>query len=150
MVRLGVILTLLIPLLATAPAALAAPVAQEAREPLPWLWWLTPLGSIVALIFAYLLYQSVMQRKEGDKVMIEIAQAVREGAMAYLNRQYRIVGIVFAILFVILLIMSLANLQSIIVPFAFITGGLFSAICGFIGMKTATNASARTAHAART
>ena len=81
--------------------------------------------------------------------MIKIAQAVRWGAMVYLSRQYRIVAIVFAVLFVILLIMSLTGIQSFIVPFAFVTGGLFSAVCGFIGMKTATNASARTANAAR-
>ncbi|MCB0164699.1 MAG: sodium-translocating pyrophosphatase [Anaerolineae bacterium] len=116
---------------------------------MPWIWWLTPVGSFVALLVAYLLYQSVMKRSEGTQIMIEIAQAVREGAMAYLSRQYRIVGVVFVILFVILLIMSFAGLQSFIVPFAFITGGVFSAICGFIGMKAATNASARTAHAAQ-
>jgi K(+)-stimulated pyrophosphate-energized sodium pump len=107
-----------------------------------------PLGSLVALVVAYLLYNSVISRDEGNDLMKEIAQAVREGAMAYLSRQYRVVGIVFAVLFVILMIMSLMGLQSFIVPFAFVTGGLFSAICGYIGMKTATNASARTAHAA--
>ncbi len=142
-----VLLTLLVTL-GAAPAALAAPVVQQAQASLPWLWWLTPVGSLVALIFAYYLYQSVMKHSEGTERMVEIAQAVREGAMAYLNRQYRIVGIVFAVLFVLLLIMSAFGLQSFIVPFAFVTGGLFSAVCGFIGMKTATNASARTAHAA--
>jgi K(+)-stimulated pyrophosphate-energized sodium pump len=147
--RLGVIFTSLFALFLIAPAALAAPLPQEARETLPLLWWLTVLGSVVALLFAFLLYQSVMRREEGTAIMIEIAQAVREGAMAYLSRQYRIVAIVFAILFLILLVMSFAGLQSFIVPFAFVTGGLFSAICGFIGMKTATNASARTANAAR-
>lgn len=136
--------------LSGAPGALAAPIAQQAGEPLPWMWWLTPIGSILALVVAYYLYRSVMSHTEGTERMIEIAQAVREGAMAYLGRQYRIVGIVFAVLFVILLIMSLLGLQSIIVPFAFVTGGFFSAVCGYIGMKTATNASARTANAART
>ena len=89
-----------------------------------------------------------MAHNEGTPRMIEIAQAVREGAMAYLTRQYRVVGIVFAVLFVVFLIMSFLKLQNPVVPFAFITGGLFSAVCGFFGMKTATNASARTAHAA--
>ncbi|MCB9098943.1 MAG: sodium-translocating pyrophosphatase [Anaerolineales bacterium] len=149
MFRRGVIVALILTLVIAAPPAFAAPLAQEAREPLPWIWWLTPVGSFVALLVAYLLYQSVMKRSEGTQIMIEIAQAVREGAMAYLSRQYRIVGVVFVILFVILLIMSFAGLQSFIVPFAFITGGVFSAICGFIGMKAATNASARTAHAAQ-
>jgi K(+)-stimulated pyrophosphate-energized sodium pump len=150
MVRAGFILTALLIALFTAPIALAAPVAQEAREALPILWWLMPVGAVIALIFAYVLYRSVMSRDEGTETMIEIAQAVREGAMAYLNRQYRVVGIVFAVLFVILLLLSLVGLQSIIVPFAFITGGFFSALTGFFGMKTATNASARTANACRT
>jgi K(+)-stimulated pyrophosphate-energized sodium pump len=149
MARLGVLFTALAIILFTAPAALAAPLAQETRESMPLLWWLAPLGGVIALVVAYLLYTSVMKREEGNATMIEIAQAVREGAMAYLNRQYRIVSIVFAVLFVILLIMSLAGLHSLLVPFAFVTGGFFSALCGFIGLKTATNASARTAHAAR-
>ncbi len=150
MARLGVILTLVLAALSAAPVALAAPLAQGGVRPaLPLLWWLMPIGSIVALVVAYMLYQSVTSRDEGTERMIEIAQAVREGAMAYLSRQYRIVGIVFVILFAILLVMSLAGLQSFIVPFAFITGGFFSALCGFFGMKTATNASARTAFAAQ-
>lgn len=149
MARLGVWFTFLFIILFMAPGALAAPLAQDTGESLPFLWWLAPFGGVVALIVAYLLYISVMKREEGNSTMIEIAQAVREGAMAYLNRQYRIVSIVFAVLFVILLIMSLVGLHNILVPFAFVTGGFFSAVCGFIGMKTATNASARTANAAR-
>ena len=109
MPRLGFVVTMLFIGLFTAPTALAAPIAQDARETLPWLWWLTPIGSGIALVVAYLLYRSVMTREEGTARMIEIAQAVREGAMAYLSRQYRIVAIVFAVLFVILLIMSLAG-----------------------------------------
>ncbi|MEZ4642278.1 MAG: sodium-translocating pyrophosphatase [Chloroflexota bacterium] len=88
------------------------------------------------------------EESEGNANMIEIAQAVREGAMAYLSRQYRVVGIVFAALFVVCLSMSFLGLQNPIVPVAFLTGGFFSALCGFFGMKTATNASARAAHAA--
>ena len=149
MKRFKFIFLLLLVALSIAPAAMAAPLAQDAQEGLPWIWWITPVGSIVALIFAYILYQSVMSRDEGTPKMIEIAQAVRDGAMAYLSRQYKLVGIAFAVLFVILLIMSFAGIQSIIVPFAFVTGGVFSAVCGFIGMKTATNASARTANAAQ-
>ncbi len=147
--RLGLIFTTLTLLLLAAPTVLAAPLQQGAREPLPLLWWLTPIGAVIALIVAYVLYRSVMSHDEGTERMIEIAQAVRDGAMAYLSRQYRIVGIAFAVLFVILMGMSIAGLQSYIVPFAFVTGGFFSSLSGFIGMKTATNASARTANAAQ-
>ncbi len=126
-------------------------MAQEAvaeRAALPWLWWLGPVAAILALGYAYYFYRQLMGHSEGTPKMIEIAQAVRDGAMAYLTRQYRVVTIVFVILFFVFLIMSFFKLQNPIVPFAFITGGLFSALCGFIGMKTATNASARTANAA--
>ena len=90
-----------------------------------------------------------MKESEGTAKMVEIAQAVREGAMAYLRRQYRAVGLVFAGLFVIFIILALVGLQNPIVPVAFLTGGFFSGLCGFFGMKTATNASARAANAAR-
>ncbi|MBE2223737.1 MAG: sodium-translocating pyrophosphatase, partial [Anaerolineae bacterium] len=128
-------------------------MAQDAaieRAALPWLWWLAPVAAILALGYAYLFYRQVMKKSEGTPKMIEIAQAVRDGAMAYLTRQYRVVTIVFVVLFFVFLLMSYFRLQNPIVPFAFITGGFFSALCGFIGMKTATNASARTAHAANT
>lgn len=118
------------------------------RMPLPAFWWLGPAAAIVALAFAFFLYRQVMRYSEGTERMKDIAQAVREGAMAYLNRQYLVVSIVFAALFVIFLVLSTLDLQNPIVPFAFLTGGLFSGLCGFIGMKTATNASARTAYAA--
>ncbi|VAW31502.1 Pyrophosphate-energized proton pump, partial [hydrothermal vent metagenome] len=97
---------------------------------------------------AWYFYQQVMKEEEGTPKMIEIAQAVREGAMAYLKRQYRAVGLVFAALFVIFVLMSLAGLQKSIVPIGFLTGGFLSGLCGFFGMKVATNASARTANAA--
>lgn len=123
--------------------------AQSAEyAALPLIWWLAPLGSILALIFAWYFYRQVMVESEGTEKMIGIAQAVREGAMAYLTRQYRVVAIVFIVLFFLFLVMSFLKLQNPIVPFAFLTGGFFSALCGFFGMKTATNASARTAHAA--
>ena len=85
------------------PAAFADGLAQGEvlREPIPPLWWLAPVGSIIALVAAYMFYRSVMQVEEGTPRMIEIAQAVREGAMAYLKRQYRVVGIIFAVLFLI-------------------------------------------------
>ena len=121
---------------------------QEGRAALPLIWWLGPVGAIAALVIAYIFYGQVMSYDEGTPKMREIAQAVREGAMAYLSRQYRVVAIVFVALFVLFLVMSLLKLQNPVVPFAFITGGLFSGICGYFGMRTATNASARAAFAA--
>jgi len=115
---------------------------------LPTIWWLTPISAFIALLFAYIFYRSVMDKDEGTPRMREIAQAVREGAMAYLRRQYRVVAIAFVVLFIIFLIMASFDLQNKIVPYAFLTGGLFSGICGYFGMRTATNASARTTHAA--
>ncbi|HUM68434.1 MAG TPA: sodium-translocating pyrophosphatase [Chloroflexota bacterium] len=121
---------------------------NAAQEPLPFIWWLGLIGALVALFFAWYFYQQVMKESEGNDKMKEIAQAVREGAMAYLSSQYRVVALVFVALLIIFSIMAFLNLQNPIVPVAFITGGFFSALCGFFGMKTATNASARTAHAA--
>lgn len=118
------------------------------RPPLPMLWWLGPIAALLALGFAFYLYRQLMGLSEGNKKMQGIAQAVREGAMAYLRSQYRVVTIIFAVLFVIFLLLSFFKLQNPIVPYAFLTGGLFSGLCGFIGMKTATNASARTTFAA--
>jgi len=118
--------------------------------PLPFAWWIVPIGSIIALLFAYIFYREVMKQSEGTPAMVEIAQTVREGAMAYLNQQYKVVGVVFLLLCVIFLIMAFGlEAQNKVVPFAFLTGGFFSGLCGFLGMKTATNASARTACAAQ-
>ncbi|HPA96738.1 MAG TPA: sodium-translocating pyrophosphatase [Thermoanaerobaculia bacterium] len=130
--------------LLTLPQVLAA----ANRPALPLLWWLGPLTAVAALVFAWILYRQMLQTSEGNERMQEIAQAVREGAMAYLRRQYRVVTIVFVVLFAIFLLLAFFKLQNPIVPFAFLTGGLFSGICGYIGMKAATNASARTAFAA--
>ena len=118
--------------------------------PLPFAWWIVPIGSIIALFFAYIFYREVMKQSEGTPAMVDIAQTVREGAMAYLNQQYKVVGVVFFLLCVIFLIMAFGlEAQNKVVPFAFLTGGFFSGLCGFLGMKTATNASARTACAAQ-
>jgi K(+)-stimulated pyrophosphate-energized sodium pump len=126
----------------------SSPVAQNADRPsLPLIWWLGVVGAFLALGMAYYFYVQVTSKSEGTDRMIEIAQAVREGAMAYLSRQYRVVAIVFGILFVIFLILAFARLQNPVVPVAFLTGGFFSGLCGFFGMRTATNASARVAHA---
>ena len=118
------------------------------RLALPLIWWAAPVASVIALIFAVIFYRSMMKETEGTDEMEEIAQAVREGAMAYLNRQYRVVGMVFVVMVIIFVVMAVFNLQNPVVPFAFLTGGIFSALAGYIGMRTATNASARTANAA--
>ena len=134
-----------------APAALAeASEASAALPKLPTIWWIAPAGSLAALLTAYLFYRSVVSREEGTPAMIEIAEAVRQGAMAYLKRQYRVVAVIFALLFALFLVMAFGlKTQNEVVPFAFLTGGFFSGLCGFFGMKTATQASARTANAAR-
>ena len=109
-----------------------------------------PLGSILSLIFALFLSKSIRRFDEGTEIMRQIAQAVREGASAYLRRQYRVVVVIFAIVFVMLLALSLTKMLPTFVPFMFLTGGFYSALSGFIGMSQATNSSARTANAART
>jgi len=106
-------------------------------------------ASILALTFAYIFFKQMMKEDEGTDLMKKIAAHVRKGAMAYLKQQYKVVTIVFVVLAVIFLVMSLFDLQNGIVWFAFLTGGFFSGLAGFFGMKTATYASARTANAAR-
>ncbi|MDE0426321.1 MAG: sodium-translocating pyrophosphatase [Candidatus Poribacteria bacterium] len=116
---------------------------------MPTVWWIAPIGSLIALGFAYYFYRAVMKQDEGNKAMRDIAQSVREGAMAYLRQQYKVVVLVFVVLCLIFLFMAFVlNAQNKVIPFAFLTGGFFSGLCGFLGMKTATNASARTTSAA--
>ncbi len=125
-------------------------LAQTTELPsVPTAWWVAPIGSLIALGFAFYFYRAVMKQDEGNDTMRDIAQSVREGAMAYLKQQYKIVGIVFIVLCLIFLFMAFVlKAQNQVVPFAFLTGGFFSGLCGFLGMKTATNASARTTSAA--
>ena len=106
-------------------------------------------ASILALAFAFIFYKQMMKQDEGTDLMKKIAAHVRKGAMAYLKQQYKVVIIVFVILAAIFGIMAYFKLQNGIVWFAFLTGGFFSGLAGFFGMKTATYASARTANAAR-
>jgi len=115
---------------------------------IPPIWWIAPAGSVLALIFAIYFYKKVMSAPEGTEKMIAIARHIREGAYAYLFRQYSIVSLVFLILLVILTICAYLGIQNPFVPVAFLTAGFFSALSGFLGMKTATNASARTAYGA--
>ena len=106
-------------------------------------------ASVLALGFAYYFYRWMLGKEEGTELMRTIASHVRKGAMAYLKQQYKVVTIVFVVLAVIFAVMAYFNLQNGIVWFAFLTGGFFSGLAGFFGMKTATYASARTANAAR-
>jgi K(+)-stimulated pyrophosphate-energized sodium pump len=112
------------------------------------IFYLVPISAIVALGFAYYFFKQMMKESEGTATMKKIAAHVRKGAMAYLKQQYKVVTIVFVVLALIFAVMAYFNLQNGWVPFAFLTGGFFSGLAGFFGMKTATYASARTAHAA--
>lgn len=115
-----------------------------------YLFWLIPIASVVALIFAGLFYRQMMRESEGTPEMQKIAAHVRRGAMSYLKQQYKIVTLVFIGLVILFAIMAYGfNLQNHWVPVAFLTGGFFSGLSGYLGMKTATYASARTANAAR-
>ena len=113
------------------------------------IFWAIPAASVVALAFAAHFYRSMMKSDEGTPKMREIARHVRSGAMAYLKQQYKIVALVFAALAVLFAVLAVNGLQNPVVPVAFLTGGFFSGLAGFFGMKTATYASARTANAAR-
>lgn len=112
-------------------------------------FYLVPVASIVALIFAYWFFKRMMKESEGTEKMKTIARHVREGAMSYLKQQYKVVTAVFIVLALLFAVMAFFGLQNSWVPFAFLTGGFFSGLAGFFGMKTATYASARTANAVR-
>ncbi len=117
---------------------------------IPMVFWLVPIASVVALGMAFFFFRQMMGEDEGTPRMKEIALYVRKGAMAYLWQQYKVVGIVFVVLCALFAFMAYGlNVQNPWVPFAFLTGGFFSGLAGFFGMKTATYASARTANAAR-
>ena len=117
---------------------------------IPFAFWLVPIASVVALSMAWFFFRSMMGADEGTPRMREIAGHVRRGAMAYLKQQYKVVTIVFVVLAIVFAFMAyVLKVQNPWVPFAFLTGGFFSGLAGFFGMKTATFASARTANAAR-
>src|SRR5674476_736120 len=114
------------------------------------IFWLVPASSVVALFFAWFFFKQMMKESEGTDTMKKIAKHVRDGAMAYLRQQYKVVGIVFVIITILFVIMAyVLEIQNPWVPFAFLTGGFFSGLAGFFGMRTATYASARTANAAQ-
>ena len=119
-------------------------------EDIPLIFWLIPLASVAALVMAWTFFSRMMREEEGTARMQEIAGYVRRGAMAYLKQQYKVVLIVFIVLATIFAVMAYGfHVQNPWVPFAFLTGGFFSGLAGFFGMKTATYASGRTANAAR-
>ena len=113
------------------------------------LFWFVPIASLIALYFAWFFFRQMMKESEGTETMAKIAEHVRKGAMAYLKQQYKIVALVFFILCLLFGWMAYKGFQNEWVWIAFLTGGFFSGLAGFIGMKTATYASARTTNAAR-
>ena len=135
-------------LTSTGFASQACEVTEVAA--IPSAWWIAPIASLVALLIAYIFYKRMMAAPEGNEKMVAIAGHVREGAYAYLFSQYRVVALVFIILFILFAVLAYFGVQNPFVPVAFLTAGFFSALCGFLGMKTATNASARTAQGATT
>ena len=111
-------------------------------------WWIAPVCAVVALLTALICYRLMIRAPKGNSTMEEIAGFVKEGAMAYLRQQYSRVGLVFVILFIVFAGLAVIGVQNPFVPVAFLTGGFFSGLCGFLGMKTATSASSRTAQGA--
>ncbi len=117
---------------------------------IPWAFWSAPICAVIALAFAWIFYQEVAAADPGDERMQEIAGYVTDGAMAYLKRQYKVVGVFFVVACLLLMFMAFVlEVQHWLVPFAFLTGGFFSGLCGWLGMKTATLASNRTAQGAK-
>ncbi|MGQ9590738.1 MAG: sodium-translocating pyrophosphatase [Planctomycetota bacterium] len=130
---------------AVAAAPAAESEAQHLRVPIEGIWWIAPVGSVVALLAAWVFYRQVLAAAAGDENMQRIASYVREGAMAYLRRQYKVVAIFFVVVSAVLFWMGRIGVQHKLVFVAFLTGGFFSGLCGFLGMHTATLASSRTA-----
>ncbi len=125
-------------------------ITGDTEHTIPKLWWIAPIGGVCALLFARKFYKEVMRSPEGNEKMVSIAGHVKEGAYAYLRQQYKVVSIFFIGAFLVLLLISFGlNVQSKVVPFAFLTSGFLSGLAGFLGMKIATSASSRTAEGAR-
>jgi len=143
------VLLLVLAALMMLPFAVAlAGESEVAMDEIDHLFWLGYVGAAAALIFVVFQAKKVFSFSEGTEKMVKIAAAIRAGANAYLKRQYRTVAIFFAVMFVLLLVLSFFGLVNQFTPFAFVTGGFFTGLSGFIGMKVATYANARTANAA--
>ncbi len=123
--------------------------AVDASAELPGIWYLAPIGAVVALAMAFVFYQGFMKSSEGDDNMVRIAQAVRDGAYAYLRAQWKTIAVVFVVLVAALVVMGMGGLQPKLTGLGVPIAGFLSGLCGFFGMKTATNASARTTQAAK-
>ena len=123
--------------------------AAGLSDMVPTMWLIAPVASVLALLFAYGFYRALMKTDEGTEKMRRVAAYVRVGANAYLRQQYKIVATVFVVFFFVFLVLAFTGVQNPFVPVAFIAGGFFSGLCGWLGMKTATQASARTANMAR-
>ncbi len=137
--------------LAVALGCSAAWAAPQDAGSIPLWWWISPLGGIVACVFAAVFYYEMKGAAPGTPAMERIAGFVREGAYAYLKQQYKVVAVVFVILSLFFAFLAFVlKVQSQWVPFSFLTGGFFSGLCGYLGMKTATFAGSKTAQAART
>ena len=121
---------------------------MAAENSVPAEWWISPIAAVIALVIALVLFFMMKAEPEGTDRMKEIANYVKEGAMAYLGRQYKVVTIIFIVLLLIFGVLAYLGIQNPFVPIAFLTGGFFSGLCGFLGMKTATAASNRTAQGA--
>ena len=125
--------------------------AGKDAGPIPLVWWISPLGGLVACVFAAVFYGQMKKAPNGNEQMERIASYVRQGAYAYLKQQYKVVAIVFVILCAFFAVLAFVlHVQSKWVPFSFLTGGFFSGLCGYLGMKSATYASSKTSQAART
>ena len=146
--RILKLILMILPGLSAFPGISRAAAGPETMST-PLFWWIAPLAAILAIVMALFLYRRMMTNSEGTEKMVEIARYIREGAFAYLQRQYRVVALVFGAFFVVFALMAFLGVQNPFLPVAFLTGGFFSALCGFLGMKTATNASGRTAEGCR-
>ncbi|MFN3467328.1 MAG: sodium/proton-translocating pyrophosphatase, partial [Candidatus Brocadiales bacterium] len=123
---------------------------ETSLEELPKLWYLAPIGALMGLAFAFKYYRDVMASPPGDKLMVEIAGHVKEGAYAYLRQQYKVVAVIFLLMVIILSLLAFVlNIQSRLAPFGFLVAGTLSGLAGFLGMRIATQASSRTAEAAK-
>ncbi len=146
------VMTLILTLGSSAFAETEEGAVQEIStlmDGVPTLWLIAPIASVIGLFFAWRFYNQFMEVDEGTDTMKSIAQHVREGANTYLGQQYKVVTVVFILLFVVFLGLAFLGVQNWFTPPAFIAGGFFSGLCGWLGMKSATQASARTANKAR-
>jgi H(+)-translocating pyrophosphatase len=132
------------------PSAAESTTPEHSLDQIPAIWWVAPVGAVLALIFAWIFYGKMIRSDEGDEDMRRISSYVREGALAYLRQQYKVVAIFFVVVSAILFCMGwFLHAQHQIVFAAFLTGGFWSGLCGWLGMNTATRASHRTAAGAR-